>query len=639
MEHVNPADPHTDMPESQDTAKCDNSSESSDLNDSGYASQPGTGIISRIVTPDTSPKDKHESQTEGRRPLSSSSSLPFSFTLPFKRKKEKLVPMLDREVDELSKSRFQSIKPRFEKLLLENVLKAQKKPGTPYTPMATRIIMMGSMSAKSDNINPPSAYIVVLCRPEQKDVVQRFLRSSMVQDLCAAAAAGDDDTGPLKTAVLGYAPRLRLGIHASVVQVFADHTRVIAATTTIGGNFTSAKQSSTATLCGTPIRLQVSHGKGEGEGEGRMSIATLGGLIKVVTREGDIRVYGLTAGHALWELESGIETETEMETAAHKGQDNQQDSPIDLFSLVPSALADVPVEDEDHEDRNCQNQGSEDSRLVEQGEEEEEGVNKLLGVYDDADTDTFLQGEDDGDDDDDEEDEDYDDTIEIDLDDYLHQDDLTQKTAPTTTNTTTPWSFINSVKIGSVIYPRSSEIDARGASRSNRQGVFDWALIETSTYEANKLPIDAQAKLVLGQRTPGTTGSRPIYLISASGGVKKGWITPDAGSILCGSGSGGEFVDSYMVTMDTSDQGKYLPTYFLPSPPLLPSTSSSQTPNHFFLSTVKVSVMAIPDPGSSTKTPTKYTATSSLPTSSTRATSCPFRLSLPTFNSICKRGR
>ncbi len=435
-------------PESQDTATAHRSGQP---NDSGYVSQAGTRNTTPNETPNTTPCTT-PSKTALSEGSSTSRAASISFSFPALRftKTEKLVPMLDKEVDEPSKVRFQAIKPRFEKLLLEHILNAQR-PGTKYKPMATRIIMMGT-STKG-----PSAHIVVLCQPEQKDVVQRFLRDPIIQDLC-------DGVPSLKIAVLGYAPRLRLA-----VDVVADAVRATASSPRI-------------TFCGTPIQLQ--------HVSGRVRSATFGGFVKVVTNEGKIRIHGITAGHALQELEDGTEIE---------------DSPSGVEGKDPVLLLHRNIEP----DLEC-------IGLVEENDDD------LLAPL--ADQTEYADADDD--------------ESNTDLGYCLIREEHVSQAA------TEPWSFATPTHIGSVI--------CASGSRDNRSGFYDWALFETSDYVANKLPTQTMATLVLSHRIPGATGTRPIYMISASTGVKEGQMSPEAGSILLGSGE--EFVDAYLVTIN-GEQG------------------------------------------------------------------------------------
>ncbi|KAK0705693.1 hypothetical protein B0H67DRAFT_389406 [Lasiosphaeris hirsuta] len=162
-------------------------------NDSGYASQPKTR--NTIPNRDITPNDKvASSESPG---ASRAVSKLIDLLTSKLGTKVKLVPILNGNVDEPSRKTFDTVKPRFEKLLVKHILHLQR-PGAIYRPMSTRLIMMGTSSEDA------TAHIVVLCQPEQKDAVQRFVRSPMIQDLFGK---GDATVTPSKVAVLGQAPR------------------------------------------------------------------------------------------------------------------------------------------------------------------------------------------------------------------------------------------------------------------------------------------------------------------------------------------------------------------------------------------------------------------------------------------------
>jgi hypothetical protein len=396
-------------------------------NDSGYGSQVSTGNTTPSTAPgDTLPLPDHPGapRTTSRAKLASK----------LFGRKLKVSPMLNAKVDEPSRKAFEAIKPRFERLLVEHIRQTQK-PGDQYKPMSTRLIMMGT------SMDSASAHIVVLCQPEQKDTVQRFVKSCNIRQLCEGANPG---VTPLKVAVLGQAPRLRVD-----VRVLKDALQ------------DQAPAGGRTTLCGTPIRLR--HILGEQRN------ATFGGFVKVLTRDGHIRVYGLTAGHVFQSFSGETEdipggTEESLETSLSRARLHAQ-----------AGLCDTADEEEEVEDA----------------------------------SDTEF--------------------------DFCIEETQTQSIP-----TDEPWNFKEPIHIGSVIYPLASTIRAN----------YDWALFETSDYEANKVPTEPKAVLRLSHATPGATGNqpRPIYMISASSGVQEGLLLPEIGSILIGTGE--TFVDAYMVTLD-----------------------------------------------------------------------------------------
>lgn len=421
-----------------------------EANDSGYVSRTGTGHTtpnSKIVQPQTPPH---------------SSGGPILFNLPTRgfRKRDKVVPFLDKEVDEPTKLRFQDVKPHFDKLLLEHVLQSSK-PGTRYTPISTRLIMMGTRSENA------SAYIIVFCQPEQKDTIRRFVRGANIQTLCGV---GDDGVPPLKIAVSDIAPRLRLA-----VDVMIDASQEAMA------------GSQKTTLCGTPIQLKHSSGMKRN--------ATFGGFVKILTDKGEIRIFGITAAHPVLELDVEKRSMASDLQASEKCSNDSKVHVASTLDRMGLELASSELEDD----------GSAEERPHCSDEDDDEDIS----------LDCFIQ------------------------------QDGPQRTLQPDGKT---WIFQTPCSIGSIIYPKFPQQSS--ACDSKRQ-CYDWALFETFNYEANKLSVEPKATITLSDKMPGATGTRPIYLISASG-VKEGQLSPCSGSIVLDFGT--EFVDTYLVTM-TGEQG------------------------------------------------------------------------------------
>ncbi|KAI0545437.1 hypothetical protein F4679DRAFT_477928 [Xylaria curta] len=186
-----------------------------------------------------------------------------SIPLLFSKKKKVFFP--DKPTDQPTRDRFRAIQPSFEKLLLEEI-RGHQKPGTRYKPISTRLAMMG---ISENNAQP---HVTVFCQPEQKRLIQAFIKKDIIVDICRPKDLG---TPAFEVAVFGNAPRLRF--LKSDTEVVTD-TRYLPATPR-------------GTLCGIPISFQ--------DPSGQRRNATFGGLIKVVTAEGNTELLGMTAGHLL----------------------------------------------------------------------------------------------------------------------------------------------------------------------------------------------------------------------------------------------------------------------------------------------------------------------------------------------------
>ncbi|KAI1744809.1 hypothetical protein F4680DRAFT_467114 [Xylaria scruposa] len=193
-----------------------------------------------------------------------------AISLLFSKKKKVFFP--NKSTDQPTRDRFRAIQPSFEKLLLEEI-RGHQKPGTRYKPISTRLAMMGI----SENDAQP--HITIFCQPEQKRLIQAFVKKDIIVDICRPK---DPGTPAFEVAVFGNAPRLRFS--KSDTEVVTD-ARYLPATPQ-------------GTLCGIPISFQ--------DPSSQRRNATFGGLIKVVTAESNIELLGMTAGHLLhqWDLDN-----------------------------------------------------------------------------------------------------------------------------------------------------------------------------------------------------------------------------------------------------------------------------------------------------------------------------------------------
>lgn len=188
----------------------------------------------------------------------------------------------DIEVDDEARQAYTKIQTHFERQLREYLLAHPKRGETCY-PLWIRLMMVGKSCDDAD------VHIVVFCKPKYKPVVRRFFEEDYVTQLCNTSGTR---SGPFKLHVEGRAPRLR----QAVIKVITDSSPALP-----------------QTLCGTPISLQ--------HPSGRTRNATLGGVIKLVYRHGVYRLYGISAGHTLEELD----TEDD-ETAEHTFDDGDDDT-------------------------------------------------------------------------------------------------------------------------------------------------------------------------------------------------------------------------------------------------------------------------------------------------------------------------
>ncbi|KAK4188587.1 hypothetical protein QBC35DRAFT_495866 [Podospora australis] len=200
-------------------------------------------------------------KTSRRRTLSKSLSNPVA--LLFSGPKKGPVPVSGVEIDQVTRARFATIQPHFERLLLEHVRSGQKR-GARYRPMSTRIMMMRTIEGET------LPHIVVFCQPGQQTVVDKFAKQEAVRDICRPGELG---VPSFEVAVVAAAPRLRR--RTAVINAIGE----------------AAEHSPVSTLCGLPITVQ--HLSGE------LRNSTLGGVIKVTMGPGDFELYGITVGHVL----------------------------------------------------------------------------------------------------------------------------------------------------------------------------------------------------------------------------------------------------------------------------------------------------------------------------------------------------
>lgn len=166
-----------------------------------------------------------------------------------------------------AKRRFLDVQLEIEKMLLEFMRKLKSGPGM-YKPVAIRPMMLG----KTDSDADAKSYMVVICSENIKRKVQDFFDEPLVKSLCEP---GDDDVPSFKALVIGHALRLRASTSDISVQCSPVHSLY----------------DGTTTFCGMPIRLC--------DERGHSRKATFGGMVKVISTDGEYQLYGLTAGHII----------------------------------------------------------------------------------------------------------------------------------------------------------------------------------------------------------------------------------------------------------------------------------------------------------------------------------------------------
>lgn len=173
----------------------------------------------------------------------------------------------NKAMDPKTKQRFLEVQLEIEKMLLEFMRKLKSGPGR-YKPIAIRPMMLAKMDSDTD----VKSYMVVICSENIKRTVQDFFDEPLVKSLCESV---DDDVPSFKALVIGHALRLRASTSGISVQCSPMHSSYDGATT----------------FCGMPICLR--------DGHGHSRKATFGGVVKVMSADGEYQLYGLTAGHTV----------------------------------------------------------------------------------------------------------------------------------------------------------------------------------------------------------------------------------------------------------------------------------------------------------------------------------------------------
>jgi hypothetical protein len=173
-----------------------------------------------------------------------------------------------KEADKPTKKHFEEVRLEMERLLLEHIRKNRSKNSIPE-PVAIRLMIIGKTEAET------APYIVAICSPNLRRKAERFFKKILAKELCELPG---QSIPPLKTLVIGSAPQLKVA--ECGIDVCYD----------------GAEATDQTTYCGMPILL-TNMSPGPYHGEERK--ATFGGLIKITTKGGNSKLYGMTAGHVL----------------------------------------------------------------------------------------------------------------------------------------------------------------------------------------------------------------------------------------------------------------------------------------------------------------------------------------------------
>jgi hypothetical protein len=207
-------------------------------------------------------------------------------------------------IDELYTTRFYSIQPTIESLLLQYVKRKSFLRSTGrHKPMVIRLLLLGNTELDA------KPHIVVFCAPEMRKRVQHFFDTD---EIVKAHYKPEEKTLPsFDVAVCGCAPQLRNG--EVCVEVFCDST----IDDDLDKGF-SYKTTLDSTFCGTPVHIQAND---------KIRNATLGGLVKLEYANGESKLCGLIAGHVVREcLEK-----TDEQSLPGEGSDVDDSGSVDSY--------------------------------------------------------------------------------------------------------------------------------------------------------------------------------------------------------------------------------------------------------------------------------------------------------------------
>ncbi|KAJ5885184.1 hypothetical protein N7495_009694 [Penicillium taxi] len=371
----------------------------------------------------------------------------------------------DVPVEAVTISRFANIQPQIERALLKYV---HKTPGK-HRAMAIRLMVLGASAAQA------KPHIVVLVTEEVYKRVRKFFDKTSVQSLVRPC----DETLP-SFEVLIYArpPEPKQAEH--------DDIDVLVPLINGGLGF------NTDTFCGAPIIIR--------HPSGVEKIATFGGIIKAVDRNGEFKLYGLTAGHVVGDWDDYVSVESASDTG-------QNDDELLLSESDPDSDSDLES-------------NFEMSEIVEPVNKSEEITEDAAAPSNEPEKVLILQ------------------------------------------DSLTAWTSFEFGNVG-VISKDSPQMNSQSSwQKEGGSAYFDWALIEISSYKPNHLRSRALSADGSSELVASTSGDlvkplaastyrgvkKSVIVISGSEGPKRGTISALPSRILLGPGK--EFIDALVVNLD-----------------------------------------------------------------------------------------
>ncbi|KAH8649062.1 hypothetical protein BX600DRAFT_474459 [Xylariales sp. PMI_506] len=423
-------------------------------------SRTDSGYFTQTPTPDRNSKQSSRSSSNAVDRLTTQTRVLRSSTNPLQELSE-----FDIQVDAATISRFSNIQPQIERALLKYV---HKTPGK-FRAMAIRLMVLGASAAQA------KPHIVVLVAEEQYKRARKFFDKSSVQSLVRPR----DETLP-SFEVLIYA--------RPPEQKQAEHDNIDVLIPMINGDLGFT----TETFCGAPIIIRHLSGA-----EKR---ATFGGIIKVVDQHGNLKLYGLTAGHVVGDSDDYVSVQSSSDM-------NPRDDDLVLSDSEPESESESDTDCDVDELENLSNKSSKQSH--------------------DAAT-SWDQG----------------DKV------LMFQD------------SNTAWSSVELRSMGMISKDSPQMHDQSDEQTPDVQAYLDWALIDMSTYKPNHLRPRARGFDDSTNPVQSTSGDlvkplskssykgvrRSVVVISGSEGPKRGTISALPSRILLGPGK--EFVDTLVVNLD-----------------------------------------------------------------------------------------
>ncbi|RSL51317.1 hypothetical protein CEP53_008473 [Fusarium sp. AF-6] len=424
------------LPESQTPSYVD--VERAQVPDSGYVTQ-STSLDSKPAEP--FPSKRHIGLFEGL----------FGLNVPPDLADLADLAEFDKAVDDHTLSRFHLVQSQIEKPLLDYV--RRKTPRKRYRPIALRLMVLGR---NQDDAKP---CIVVFCPEEQCKRVRKFFDKSHVMALCRPKEGTEPS---FDVFVRGRAPETKHGDED--VDIFIP---------IVGGREGYTDE----TYCGAPIIVQ-----GDSSTARR---CTFGGIISTASRDGEIRLYGLTVGHVLLD---DSDNDLALDDWDFQFSDSEsEDEPDEVIEPKPEETESLP--------------GMDDSQLASEGNH---------GPF-------------------------------------------------------ASWASSTMSKIGYIAKDSLTQIATPNMMGEDAGGYYDWALIEMKQLKPNlirprKLPNGeirgkdiGSGDLLMPTTPPCSNGKRQsVTLLSGSGGLKQGSLSPLPSRLLLGPGNA--FVDTLILNLDDDQE-------------------------------------------------------------------------------------